>query len=73
VELWVADDGEGVDISLVPSLFEPFTRGATSAGGDGTGLGLAIVRRLAEAMGGNVSYEPADPQGARFTVSLPRP
>ena len=53
----------------MPQMFEPFVRGrATSA--EGSGLGLAVVRRLVQAMGGDVRYEPVEPHGARFSVRL---
>jgi CheY-like chemotaxis protein len=65
VALSVSDDGAGVAPEIVPHLFEPFR---ASAGG--TGLGLVIVRAIAEASGGDISYEPAQPTGARFTLRL---
>ncbi|MDQ4126125.1 MAG: hybrid sensor histidine kinase/response regulator [Actinomycetota bacterium] len=66
----VEDDGPGVPDELVPHLFEPFVRGP-AARGEGTGLGLSIARRLVEALGGTIVYEPREPTGARFGVWLP--
>jgi PAS domain S-box-containing protein len=68
VFLTVADDGEGVPDSLLPLLFEPFSRGENTAGIQGSGLGLTIVRMLAEAMGGQIWYDGRE--GARFTLRL---
>lgn len=65
----VADDGDGVPAELVPKLFDPFAR-AVASNGSGSGLGLAICRQIATALGGSISYEPAD-SGARFVVTLP--
>jgi PAS domain S-box-containing protein len=65
----VADDGRGVSADVLPDLFEPFTRGAASRSIPGSGLGLAIARGLAEAAGGNLSYERAD-GWSRFIVSV---
>ena len=65
VSLSVSDDGPGVAPEIVPHLFEPY-RASTG----GTGLGLVIVRAIAEASGGDVSYEPVRPTGARFTMRL---
>jgi signal transduction histidine kinase len=70
IDVVVADDGYGIDERVRPHLFERFSRGA--AIGSGTGLGLYIVRRVAEEAGGAVRYEPAQPRGSRFTLSLPR-
>lgn len=73
VTLSVSDDGLGVSPDILPHLFEPFR-----ASKGGTGLGLVIVRAIAESSGGDVSYEPQQPTGARFTMRLrdgsaPRP
>ncbi|MFN2587299.1 MAG: ATP-binding protein [Actinomycetota bacterium] len=70
VMIVVEDDGPGVPDELVPHLFEPFVRGP-DARGEGSGLGLTITRRLVEALGGTIGYEPRDPQGARFVVWFP--
>jgi signal transduction histidine kinase len=72
VILMVADDGEGVPDEIVPQLFQPFGRGPNAVKLPGSGLGLAISRRLVEAFGGTMWYEPADPHGSRFYVSLRR-
>ncbi len=69
VEVIVTDDGYGIDVQQRDSLFERFSRAAQS--GTGTGLGLYIVRRVAEEMGGCVRYEPREPRGSSFTLSLP--
>jgi signal transduction histidine kinase len=70
--LTVEDCGEGVPPEFVPDLFERFTRsrGARERIG-GTGLGLAIARSYAQAHRGDLIYEPAHPQGARFQLVLP--
>ncbi|MBA2529612.1 MAG: HAMP domain-containing histidine kinase [Euzebyales bacterium] len=73
VELSVADCGAGVPEPFVQRLFDKFTQaesGATRAA-QGTGLGLAIVRELAAMQGGDAWYEPNEPSGARFCISLP--
>jgi signal transduction histidine kinase len=72
LRLVVEDRGRGVPDEFVPLLFDRFTRSAASAArGEGAGLGLAIVQAYARALGGDVVYEPAKPQGARFEVVLP--
>jgi len=63
----IADDGEGVPPEARPRLFTPFfTTRAT-----GTGLGLALVKRIAEAHGGTIAYEPQTERGASFVLRVP--
>ena len=69
VRVSVADEGFGVPKDLRGSLFMRFS-GERERGG-GTGLGLYIVRRIAEAHGGRVHYEPNEPRGSVFTIELP--
>jgi signal transduction histidine kinase len=69
----VEDRGQGVDPTFVPQLFDRFTRSDASRESqkDGAGLGLAIAHDFALSLGGELSYEPASPRGARFTLRLP--
>jgi signal transduction histidine kinase len=71
--LVVEDRGPGVAPEFVPRLFERFTRSDDSrrTGVQGSGLGLSIATAYAKAFGGKLAYEPAQPRGARFTLSLP--
>jgi signal transduction histidine kinase len=73
VRVVVQDRGEGVEPSFVPQLFDRFTRSPATLArrSEGAGLGLAIAASYAQAVGGSLSYEPADPSGARFTFELP--
>jgi hypothetical protein len=66
----VADQGPGLDPDQQAKVFEKFERLGRSDDG-GTGLGLYISRRLARAMGGELSVESAPGQGARFILELP--
>ncbi|MFI1073595.1 sensor histidine kinase [Streptomyces puniciscabiei] len=71
VRIEVVDDGPGVPEGFVGELFQPGRRADSGDGHDGAGLGLPLARRLARAVGGEVSYDPGHAPGARFTVSLP--
>jgi signal transduction histidine kinase len=64
------DRGAGVASDFVDSLFERFTRGATRSS-EGAGLGLAIAQVYAQAHGGTIHYEHAEPHGALFRLTLP--
>jgi signal transduction histidine kinase len=73
VDLIVQDDGDGVPDAFVPTLFEPFARGARrgESRSGGAGLGLAIARGIAVSFGGSLTHEAVTPHGARLRLSLP--
>ena len=71
--LSVEDHGDGVAAGFVPKLFERFSRGGRPDAPHGSGLGLSIAQAYAQAHGGQLFYEDASPQGARFQLVLPSP
>lgn len=66
----VADQGKGIATEDQARIFEKFERVDPSEQG-GSGLGLYIARRLARAMGGDLTVDSAPGEGARFILSLP--
>ncbi len=68
----VQDEGPGVDPEDRPHVFEPFYRGARArtTGVPGSGIGLYVCRRLVEAHGGEIWFDPA-PSGTSISFSLP--
>lgn len=70
VVIIVADQGKGIAIEDQARIFEKFERVDPTEPG-GSGLGLYIARRLARAMGGDLTVDSAPGQGARFMLSLP--
>jgi len=70
----VADNGIGMDASLLPRVFELFTQGERTPDrdGGGLGLGLALVKSIVALHGGSVAASsPGTGLGSSFTVSLP--
>lgn len=68
----VVDTGIGIPEERLDSIFEPFEQlQATVDGRSGTGLGLTISRRLARALGGDVTVESTVGAGSRFRLALP--
>ncbi|AKH41668.1 hypothetical protein FHS61_002158 [Altererythrobacter atlanticus] len=66
----VADQGAGLEEEQRELVFRKFERLGRKGDG-GSGLGLYISRRLARAMGGELSVDSAPGQGARFVLELP--
>ncbi len=65
----VRDTGPGIDPGQREEIFEEFRQ--MEPGAAGTGLGLAISRRLARAMGGDVTVDGGPGRGSVFCLRLP--
>ena len=65
----VEDSGTGIAPDELPTLWDRYVRGRTSA--PGTGLGLLIVREIVEAHGGAVGVESEVDKGSTFWFRLP--
>ncbi len=75
IELTVQDDGGGIDLDLLPHVFDLFTQAERTPdrAQGGLGLGLALVKSLVELHAGSVSAHSDGPgMGSRFVVRLPR-
>lgn len=73
IRLTVTDTGSGIPPDKLGAIFEPFVQadsGHTRAV-EGSGLGLTIGRRLARAMGGDLTVESTLGQGSSFSLWLP--
>lgn len=67
----VSDNGIGVPVAQLQSIFQPFRRLHRQSEIEGTGLGLAICRKIVERHGGRIWCEgrPAGGSIFRFTLS----
>jgi hypothetical protein len=65
----VGDSGPGLTAEQAGKVFNQFERLGRSGDG-GSGLGLYISRKLARAMGGDLTVESTPGEGARFTLDL---
>ena len=73
-KLIVEDSGVGIELDLLPQIFDRFTQADASSTRKfgGLGLGLAIVKHLVELHGGTISaHSDGAGQGATFTIMLP--
>lgn len=68
VELFVEDDGPGIDTEILDQVFDPFV--TTKAAGQGTGLGLAVCYTIVERLGGTIEASNRTQGGASFEVRL---
>ena len=71
--LEVIDTGPGIAPDNVSKLFEPFSQAdaSTTRRFGGTGLGLALSRRLAQALGGDVTLDHTKlGQGSTFRICI---
>jgi two-component system sensor histidine kinase/response regulator len=71
VQIEVADSGEGIPLSDLPHIFDPYYQASTKSSGLGSGLGLAIVKRVVSAHGGEVTVRSRPEEGTRFILRLP--
>ncbi len=65
--LSVSDTGNGIPDEIKERIFKPLFTTKSK----GQGFGLAVVKKLAEALGGSVSFETTVGKGTTFIVELP--
>jgi two-component system, sensor histidine kinase len=68
----VSDSGIGISATEIKRLFRPFEQASESVAHrfGGAGIGLSFVRRLARAMGGNLTVRSKAGHGSTFCLSV---
>jgi signal transduction histidine kinase len=69
VDIWVQDNGPGIDPRVSEEIFQPFF--TTKGPQKGTGLGLALSREFVVRSGGELTLAKPDGHGATFRMWLP--
>ena len=74
IEVSVTDDGPGISPENRAHLTERFFRPDRGRGRNtgGYGLGLSITKAYMRVLGGALRYEPAQPRGSTFRLTLPK-
>ena len=67
VVISVKDTGVGIPESIKGKLFTPMFTTKSK----GQGFGLAVIKRMAEALGGTVTFESQEGKGTTFNICLP--
>jgi PAS domain S-box-containing protein len=74
IRVEIADNGPGIEPTLMPRLFQAFEQGEAARAGrtGGLGLGLAISKALVQAHGGTIeAHSGGSGHGSSFVVTLP--
>jgi signal transduction histidine kinase len=75
LQIEISDQGDGVEESELPLLFDAFYRTRRSVqqpGEQGTGLGLAIAARAVARNGGRIAANNGESGGLVVTLTIPR-
>ena len=67
--LKVEDNGEGIESSKVPHIFDMFYRATERS--EGSGLGLYIVKRVAQKLNAKIEVYSEELEGSTFVVTIP--
>ena len=71
VQIWVADQGRGIEPELQAKVFDRFQSKSMPGGHRGPGLGLAIVKSFTELHGGKVALTSKLKQGTTVICTFP--
>ena len=69
MELFVEDNGMGIDERVLPQIFKPFF--STKIRNEGVGLGLYIAYNIVKDMEGQIFVESQSGKGTKFFIYIP--
>jgi PAS domain S-box-containing protein len=65
----ISDNGEGIEESKLPHIFDMFYRATERS--EGSGLGLYIVKKVADKLNASIDVSSEELEGTTFTVKIP--
>lgn len=65
----IEDNGEGIEESKLPHIFDMFYRATEKS--EGSGLGLYIVKKVADKLNAKIEVNSVELEGTTFTVFIP--
>lgn len=68
-QITICDNGEGIDSTELPHIFDRFYRGKNSSD-DSVGIGLSMARSIISAQGGSIQCESQPGAGTTFIVKF---
>ncbi|WP_352432927.1 HAMP domain-containing sensor histidine kinase [Mucilaginibacter sp. PAMB04274] len=73
VHIEVKDNGMGIPASLIPNIFDRFSKAGRNGlkGEQSTGLGLSISKQIVEMHNGRIDVQSEEGKGSTFTIRLP--
>ncbi|MEM9824175.1 MAG: HAMP domain-containing sensor histidine kinase, partial [Bacteroidota bacterium] len=71
-QVFIQDNGIGIEPEYVDRLFQPFVRFHSSAEYVGTGLGMSICQRIMSNHEGRIDLADTSPRGSLFKLTFPR-
>ena len=72
VEVFVKDDGPGIDRKFHDKIFEMFQTLNPKDEYDSTGIGLGVVKKIVQNRGGSIWVDSEVGLGAKFSFSWPK-
>lgn len=72
VQVFVIDEGIGMDAETLEHIFDKFYQGDTSRRSQGNGLGLALCKEILNRLGGKIFVTSEPGEGSVFMVQLPK-
>ena len=68
-KLTIEDNGEGIEESKLPHIFDMFYRATVKS--TGSGLGLYIVKKVIDKLKASIEVDSEEMEGTTFTIIIP--